>query len=179
MMFSTNFTEAEIANYTGLMAAFIKLQREAFISQAAPLPESRQEMFRPFFNEGILKTTLFFHKTDGPIDSPDFLEELHQKGVAFSLDRLKAITFLDLVVSFEELDPRVQFHELVHTVQFQKMGLKQFANKYFRGLLRTGKYEKIPLEVNAHLLDDAYSKDPSQPFSVESEVQKWINENRF
>ncbi len=144
MMFSTNFTEIEIANYTGLMASFIKAQREAFISQAAPLPEARQEMFRPFFNEGILKTTLFFHKTDGPIDSPEFLEELHQKGVAFSLDRLKAITFLDLVVSFEELDPRVQFHELVHAVQFQKMGLKQFANKYFAGCSERESTKKSP-----------------------------------
>lgn len=179
MMFSTNFTDAEIANYAGLMASFIKSQREAFVSQAAPLSESQQEVFKPFFNEGILKTTLFARKSDGPIASPDFLEDLNQKGVAFSIDRLKAITFLDVVVTFEDLDPRVQFHELVHAVQYQKLGLKQFANKYFRGLMRTGKYERIPLEVNAHQMDEAFFKDPGQPFSVEAEVQKWVNENRF
>jgi len=179
MMFSTNFTESEISNYAGQMAAFIKTQREIFLSQAAPLSEAQLEPFKPYFNEGILKTTLFAGKTDGPIASPDFMEELSQKGVAFSLDRLKAITFLDVVVTFEELDPRVQFHELVHAVQYQKLGLKQFANKYFRGLLRSGRYEKIPLEVNAHLLDEAFSKNTGQPFSVEADVQKWINENRF
>jgi hypothetical protein len=179
MMFTSSFSENEITEYVNLMADFIKAQGEIFAKSAAPLSPPEQEAFKPFFDEGLLKTTLFFHKKDGPIESPDFLRKLHEKGVSFSIDGLRAITLLDVVVTFEELQPRVQFHELVHAVQYRKLGRKQFANKYLRGLLRMGKYERIPLEANAHLLDEAYAKNPSEPFSVEAEVQKWINENRF
>src|SRR5258708_5997026 len=179
MMFTSSFSENETTQYVNLMASFIKAQREIYAPSAEPLSPSQQEFFKPFFEEGVLKTTLFFHKQDGPIETPDFVKEINEKGVPFSIDRLKAITFIDVVVTFEELQPRVQFHELVHAVQYRKLGFKQFANKYFRGLLRMGKYEKIPLEANAHALDEAYSKNPASPFSVEAEVQKWINENRF
>jgi hypothetical protein len=179
MLFTTGFPEDQITHYVGEMASYIKSQREAFVSRAEALSEEHQEAFRPFFSEGILKTTLFFKKTDGPIESPDFLTELNQKGLDFSLGALKAITFQDVVVTLGDLEPRVRFHELVHAVQYQKLGLKQFANKYFRGFVRMGKYERIPLEANAHLLDETYARNPTRTFSVEVEVQKWINENRF
>jgi hypothetical protein len=179
MLFTSGFSDSEIVNYVNLTSAFIKAQREAYVKGAAPLSPSQQEAFKPFFEEAILKNTLFYQKQDGPVETPDFLRELNGKGIDFSLDRMTAITFMDVVVSVGELDPRVQFHELVHAVQYRKLGLKQFANKYFQGLLRTGKYEKIPLEVNARLLDEAYAKDPSAPFSVEADVQKWLNENKF
>lgn len=179
MLFTTSFSENDILRYAGLTADFIKTQRETFAPGAAPLPPDQMEAFLPFFNEGILKTTLFFHKTDGHLQSPAFLTELEEKGVSFPLDRLQAITLQDVVVTFGEAEPRVLFHELVHAVQYQKLGLKQFAYKYMKGLLARGSYERIPLEVNAHALDELYSRDPSQPFSVESEIQRWINENRF
>jgi hypothetical protein len=179
MMFTSSFTEPEIANYVALTASFIKEQRETYTKLATPLSPAEQETFKPFFSESILKTTRFFHKTDGPLVSPDFFRELNEKGVPFSVDRLKAITFIDTVVTLEELNPRIQFHELVHAVQYQKLGYKQFANKYLRGLLARGSYEKIPLEANARLLDEAFAQDPAQAFSVEADIQKWINENRF
>lgn len=179
MLFTSGFSDSETTNYVNLMSTFIKSQREAYVNNAAPLPADQHELFKPFFDEAILKNTLFFHKQDGPVETPDFLRELNGKGIDFSFDRMTAITFVDVVVSVGELDARVQFHELVHAVQYRKLGLKQFANKYFQGLLRSGKYEKIPLEVNARLLDEAYAKDPSAAFSVDADVQKWLNENKF
>ncbi len=179
MMFTNTFSESDIVEAVNQTAAFIKAQREVFLERARPLAEVEQESFKPFFSEAILKTTRFVRKTDGPIETPDFLKAITERGVVYSLDRLEAITFMDVVLSYHELEPNVQFHELVHAVQYQKMGLKQFANKYVRGLLSRGSYEKIPLEVNARLLEDAYFKNPTQPFSVEQEVQRWINENKF
>jgi len=179
MMYLSGFNDKEIIHYAGLTADYIKAQREAYFPKAAPLAPERFDPFLSFFSEAVLKTTRFHVKQEGPIENPDFLKELHDRGIPFSLDRLKAITFQDVVVSFEELEPRVVFHELVHAVQYQKLGLKQFAYKYFKGFLTWGAYERIPLEANARLLDEAYAKDPGKPFSVEAEVQKWINENRF
>jgi hypothetical protein len=176
---ATQFSEEEIVDYSALIATFIRSQREAYVERATLLPPSQVEKFSPFFNPGLLRNTFFFHKKDGPIEDPVFLKELNDRGLAFSLDRLRAITFMDVIVSYEELKPQVQFHELVHVVQYQKLGLKQFAHKYLRGFLVTGSYESIPLEKNAYVLDQAYSQNPDKPFSVEQEVQTWINGNKF
>ena|SRR5579859_3713124 len=179
MLFKTSFSDNEIHHYVDLTASFIKTQKEAFHQLGTPLSTAEQETLKPFFSEGILHTTRFFLKTDGPIESPDFITELNERGILFTLDMLKAVTFQDVIVAYEPLDAKVQFHELVHAVQYQKMGLKQFANRYVRGLFMKGSYEGIPLEVNARLLEQAFTRNSSEPFSVEQEVQRWINENRF
>ena len=179
MLFTSSFSENEIVHYVNETAAYIKAQREQFAPKAQPLAFAEQGAFRPFFTEAILNTTLFYLKTDGPVQTPDFISELNDRGVPFTLERLKAITFMDVVVAYEQVPAQVRFHELVHAVQYQKMGLKQFANKYLRGLLVKGTYERIPLEANARQLDEAFSKNPSQAFSVDQEVQRWINENKF
>ncbi len=178
-MVATKFSEGEIVEYSGLIAAFIRSQRDTYLEKAAGLSEVQIENFSPFFNTGLLKNTFFYRKIDGPIEDPAFLKELNDRGIYFSLDHLRAITFMDVVVSYEELKPQIQFHELVHVVQYQKLGLKQFAHKYLRGFLATGVYESIPLEKNAYALDKAYIQNPQQPFSVEQEVQNWINGNKF
>jgi len=179
MLFTNSFPESEIVRVVGEMAAFIKAQREALASQAKPLTPSEQEAFKPFFSEAILNTTLFYKKTNGPIETPDFVKELNERGILFSLDRVEAVTLMDVVVSYRDLGPNIQFHELVHAVQYQKLGLKQFANKYVRGLLTRSSYEKIPLEASARLLEEKFVKNPSEAFSVEADVQRWINENKF
>ena len=178
-MVATKFSEEEIVDYSALIATFIRGQRDAYMEQATLLPDSQIEKFSSFFNPGLLKNTFFFVKKDGPIEDPVFLKELNDRGIYFSLDHLRAITFIDVVVSYEELKPQVQFHELVHVVQYQKLGLKQFAHKYLRGFLTIGAYESIPLEKNAYALDRAYFQNPEKPFSVEQEVQNWINGNKF
>ncbi len=178
-MVATKFSKEEIADYSALIATFIRSQRDTFLGRASLLPQFQIEKFSPFFNEGLLKNTFFFVKKDGPIKDPVFLKELNNRGVFFSLDHLRAITFMDVVVSCEELTPQIQFHELVHVVQYQKLGLKQFAYKYLQGFLATGAYESIPLEKNAYALDKAYFQNPEKPFSVELEVQNWINGNKF
>ena len=179
MLFTSSFSDNEIVDYINETAAYIKAQREQFAPLAQPLTPEERAAFKPFFTEAILNTTLFYLKTDGPVESPAFISELNDRGVPFTLERLKAITFMDVVVAYEKVPAQVQFHELVHAVQYQKLGLKQFANKYLRGLLVKGTYERIPLEANARLLDEAFFKNPSQVFSVEQDVQRWINENKF
>lgn len=179
MLFTNSFSDSDVVRLLNEMSSFIKAQREAFAAQAAPLSPQEQEPFKPFFSEAILNTTLFHKKTDGPIETPDFVKELNDRGVAFSLDRMEAVTLMDVVVSYRDLGANIRFHELVHAVQYQKLGLKQFANKYVRGLLTRGSYEKIPLETSARLLEDKFAKSPSETFSVEADVQRWINENKF
>lgn len=179
MLFTASFPEDQVVRYVNELSSYIKAQKEIFTPLAKPLTAEEQSIFKPFFNEAILKTTLFYRKKDGPIEKPAFLSELNEKGLVFSLDLMEAVTFMDVVVSYDDLEPHVQFHELVHAVQYQKLGLKQFANKYLRGFLSRGSYEKIPLEANARQLADAFLNNPDQAFSAEQDVQRWVNENRY
>jgi hypothetical protein len=48
-----------------------------------------------------------------------------------------------------------------------------------RGFLSGGAYEAIPLEMNACELDATFSAAPAKPFSVEAEIQSWIDAGRF
>jgi hypothetical protein len=74
---------------------------------------------------------------------------------------------------------RTLFHELVHVVQYTKLGLSAFAAKYVTGFLNGGSYEAIPLEMNAYELDERFAEAPMNGFSVETEVQRWIDAGKF
>ena len=88
------------------------------------------------------------------------------------------ITYMDTVVSHEPFTDRLLFHELVHVVQYEKLGLPEFAGRYVRGFL-SGCYEAIPLETNAYELDARFATGPSRAFSVQAEVQSWIDAGKF
>ena len=75
--------------------------------------------------------------------------------------------------------PRLLVQELVHVVQYEKLGLADFAAKYVRGFLSGGSYEAIPLEMNAYELEARFAAATMNPFSVEAEVQAWIEARRF
>ncbi|MGC2694357.1 MAG: hypothetical protein WA738_01055 [Candidatus Angelobacter sp.] len=86
---------------------------------------------------------------------------------------MAAITFIDVIVSHEEVTDALLFHELVHVVQYAQLGIKGLASRYVNGFIHGGRYEQIPLEKNAYLLESRFSQNPSQPFSVADEVQHW------
>jgi hypothetical protein len=94
-------------------------------------------------------------------------------------DAMAAITFNNVIVHYESLSMRTLFHELVHVEQYKQLKLAGFAKHYVSGFLRTGKYEQIPLEVQAYGLDARFAANPSLNFSVRDEVEKWISENKF
>ena len=92
---------------------------------------------------------------------------------------MAAITFVDTIVSHGPFTERLLFHELVHVVQYEKLGLPEFSTRYVRGFLGGGSYEAIPLEMNAYKIDSRFTAGPTKPFSVEAEVQEWIDAGRF
>ena len=92
---------------------------------------------------------------------------------------MTAITFVDTIVSHEPFTNELLFHELVHVVQYEKLGLADFADKYVRGFLSGGSYEAIPLERNAYQLAARFAAVPMNHFSVEADVQAWIDAGRL
>jgi hypothetical protein len=83
------------------------------------------------------------------------------------------------VVSHEEFSDELLFHELVHVVQYAQLGSKEFSVRYVNGFIKSGSYEGIPLEKQAHELDARFSADKNQPFSVAEEVRSWIEAGKL
>jgi hypothetical protein len=86
---------------------------------------------------------------------------------------MTAITFVDVIVSHQDFTDALLFHELVHVAQFVQMDLKEFAARFVNGFIQGGSYEEIPLEKMAHALEDRFSQDVTQVFSVDDEVRQW------
>jgi len=101
------------------------------------------------------------------------------EGKGFRRGNSTILTFVDTVVSHEAFTDRLLLRELVRVVQYEKLGLKEFAAKYVTGFLSDGSYEAIPLEMNAHELDDRCAAATTKAFSVADEVQRWIDTRRF
>jgi len=176
-------TVAQIAWVVLQVAAYIERQRRSFLRGAAPLSQNQMAVMASFFPESTLNSARIVMLRGIRVGNPPFYEELVQMGFeAGSLPdfaHMAAITFVDTIVSHEPFINELLFHELVHVVQYQKLGLADFAAKYVRGFLGGGSYEAVPLEKNAYELDARFAAAPAKPFSVEAEVQAWIDAGRF
>ncbi len=176
-------TGAQIAWLNQQVAAYIDHQRRSFLRGTAPLSQNQRTVVQPFFPDSTLNSARLVVLKVIRVSNPPFYSELLNMGFeAGSLPdfaHMAAITFVDTIVSHEPFTNRLLFHELVHVVQYEKLGLKDFAAKYVRGFLSSGSYEAIPLEMNAYELEGRYTAAPTKAFSVEAEVQAWIEEGRF
>jgi hypothetical protein len=165
-------------------ACYIENQRQIFRGRAIPLSEAQVVVLRPFFPASTLNATRVVVLSGERASNPPFYGELVNMGFEagslpdFAL--MDAITFVDTVVSHEPFNDRLLFHELVHVVQYEKLGMSGFAAKYVTGFLSGGCYEAIPLEMNAYEQDARFaSAAVKNSFSVEEEVQAWIDAARF
>lgn len=176
-------TDSQVAWVIRLVAAYIEEQRDIYIRKALPLDSNRKGVMRQFFPSYALDTVRVILLSGERIGNPHFYADLAKIGFAGNslpnFAQMAAVTFVDTVVSNEPFTNRLLFHELVHVVQYQKLGLTDFAVKYVRGFLSGGSYEAIPLEINAYELDARFAAAPMKPFSVEAEVQLWIDAGRF
>jgi hypothetical protein len=57
------------------------------------------------------------------------------------------------------------------------MNMKEFSTRFINGFIHGGSYEQIPLEMHARALEDRFSQNPMQRFSVDEEVRHWREAN--
>lgn len=178
-----NLSDAQIAGVIWQVCRYIEEQQDAHRQRAVPLKPGEAAAVTPFFPASTLDRARIVVLQGERIHNPHFYTQLVQMGFdprsLPDFETMTAVTFVDTIVSNEVLDSRVLFHELVHVHQYERLGLPDFASRYVKGFLRSGTYEGIPLEQNAYELDRRFTAAPGKPFSVQGEVQAWIDENRF
>ena len=179
-LLGTNLSEEQIKRFVMETAAYIQAQRQKYLGDSKALSSQEKMELANYFPRPILEMARFFEMGNQKIDNPSFLSQLHEQGFNFpDLNSTAATTFRDVIVWRGTLAQEIVFHELVHVAQYQKLGLGGFADKYMRGLFNSGGYRSIPLEVQAYELSERYIKNPTQYFSVESQVDDWVAKNSY
>jgi hypothetical protein len=169
---------AQINQLTDWVASYIADQRLHFYAKAKPIGSDQLNLLRPFFPEDILRGA---RVARGRASEPPFYAQLRALGISNAppFSDMAGITFKDVIVHFEPLQPTLLFHELVHAVQYKHLGLHGFAERYVCGFLTGGSYEEIPLEKQAYSLEERFVRDPTEPFSVEADVLERIRRKQF
>jgi hypothetical protein len=176
-------SDSQIDGVVQQVAQYIESQRQAYLAVTSPLDKDQKAVMAPFFPESVLNSTRVVVLADQRVSNPGFYGDLvavaFEPGLLPDFTKMAAITFIDTVVFHEPIENRLLFHELVHVVQYEKLELAEFAAKYVNGFLTGGSYEAIPLERNAYELDERFAQAPADAFSVEDEVQEWIDFELF
>ena len=158
--------------------AWIVTQRATYRPQAQSLPDAMRSRFSPFFTTGILDAARVHLIPE--IQNPPFYAQLAAAGQPLPLDfrKMHGITFIDTVfvatskVAAQHYEA-LMFHECVHMVQYALLGVDQFVEQYVMGWAMNGRqYERIPMEVEAYALQNAFTANPGAPFSVEAAVRR-------
>jgi hypothetical protein len=169
-------TAAQIQEISALVANYIREQRGYFAGRVVNLLAALKLPLVPFFRPDVLNTTRVVELQNERVANPNFYPMLENLGFTDLPDfsTMAAITFNDVIVSHQPLNPGLLFHELIHVEQYRQLGVNRFAELYVKGFLEGGCYEAIPLELNAYGLEGNFRKAPHRGFSVEHEVAAWL-----
>jgi hypothetical protein len=177
------FTPAELAALIAEGVAWLDQQREKFLPSSIPLESSQKKELRPFFTAEILDRLRIvkLSQTGETIPYPPFYERVRAGGARVVPDaaHMTAMPFVDVAVFNAEPTLRTIFHNLVHVAQFAAVGPERFLEGYFRALNDSGLWMVVPFEEQAYQMDARYTRDPSDFFSVQAEIQKWLRTGRY
>jgi hypothetical protein len=170
-----NLPPAMVTQLATMVEEYINSSRKKYAPQAMPLTVAQRSAMQPFFPTEVLDAARLCVLRGTRVPNPSMYSMAKMMGIRNLPDfsEMAAITFVDVVVSHEEFTDALLFHELVHVVQYAQMGVKEFAARYVNGFIQGGSYEEIPLEKNAYELEGRFSRNGSQAFSVDDEVQQW------
>lgn len=172
----STLTPGIITQVASMVESYIENSREKYVSKAAPLSAEQRSQMESFFPPEILDSARLLVLRGTRIQDPPFYTMARIMGIKNlpSFADTSAVTFIDVVVSHEDFTPGLLFHELVHAVQYVQLGTKEFASRYVSGFLKGGSYAENPLEKHAFALEQRFSVNPQEGFSVADEVKRWI-----
>jgi hypothetical protein len=170
-----NLPPAMVSQLATMVEAYISSSREKYAPEAVPLTDAQRAAMSPFFSSSVLDAARLCVLRGTRVPNPSMYSMAKMMGIRNLPDfsDMAAITFVDVIVSHEDFTDALLFHELVHAVQYAQMGIKEFSVRYVNGFIQGGSYEEIPLEKQAYMLEERFSKDAAQVFSVDDEVKKW------
>src|SRR5882762_9192172 len=159
------------------VSEYITKQQAHYLNRAVPLAPGQKSSVKNFFRDDLLESVRILTLSGERIENPGFYTMLKMFGFKNlpDFEQMAAVTFHQVIVSHQLFTNRLLFHELVHVEQYRQLGsVRGFANLYVNGFLSGGGYDGIPLEVNAYALGARFESEPTNSFSVESEVSTFL-----
>src|SRR5260370_40791110 len=172
----SNLPPAIVLQVANAVEDYITGSRKKYQPQAVALTPPQRATPAPCFPAEILDGSRFCVLRNSRIEDPAFYGMARMMGFKNLPDfsSMAAITFVDVVVSRQELTDSLLFHELVHAVQYAQLGSKDFASRYVKGFIGGGSYEQIPLEKNPYELESRFSQGKGAAFPGAAEVKDCI-----
>ena len=163
--------------------SWLHRQRELFLPSSVPLDGNQRTALQPFFPAEILDRARIVDasQTGEAIPYPPFYERVRAGGARVIPDaaHMTAMPFVDVMVFNRKPTLRTLFHNLIHVTQFAVLGADRVMRGYFETLNEAGLWMVVPFEEQAYQLDGRFTANPSDIFSVESEIQEWVRSGRY
>lgn len=175
------FTEASIAEMVTGVGAYLRQEREVYVRHSEPLAGNLRAVIQPYFSEELLGRlkTITLHGARIP-PPPFYLQAKEMSGGRFpDFVHMASITYIDVIVFHDEIEPRALFHGTVHAAQMSVLGFEKYVELYVRGFVKNLSWLAIPLEEQAYKLDARYAENATEIFSVEDEITVWAAEGRY
>jgi len=173
-------TAEQIATAIEWVAGYLREQRGQYSPIASPLTNACKARMWPYFSPALLERVRLVELRGARVRAPEFFSTVRTLGFEPpEIAHMDSVTFLDIIVFNEHWSERALFHALVHAVQLELLGLERYAELWVRGFLRTRTHFTVPLEVHAFSLASRFMRPSLERFSVEDQVQRWIDDNRY
>jgi len=182
-MEARKFTPEELSSLLKQGVSWLQQQRAHFLPFSVPLDQEQKTHLGPFFSGEILDRARIADASQSgqTIPYPPFYETVRAGGERVVPDaaHLSAIAFVDVIVFNRTPTLRTIFHNLVHVTQFALLGEERVFRGYFETLNEVGLWMVVPYEEQAYQMDARFTRDPTDVFSVEAEIQEWARQGRY
>ncbi len=171
----------QIAQALECVSSYLREQRERYLQVAGPLSSEHKAFMWPYFSSTLLDRIRVVELQGARVPTPAFYAQARALGFDNlpELTHMDSLTFLDVVVFNEKLAERSLFHALVHAVQFELLGLERYTELFVRSFVKTKTHFTVPLEAHAFTLESKFARPALKRFSVEDDVRRWIEQDRY
>ena len=175
------FSEARIREMVSGVAAYFSGERDLYLRHCEPVTPEQRSALQPYFSPQILDKVKILTLHEARIPPPPFYAEaLQLTGGRFpDFVHMASVTFVDVIVFHDRIEPRALFHGMVHAAQIEILGFERYVDLYVRGFVKNLSWLAIPLEDQAYKLDARFAAAPGDPFSVEENIRQWLSEERY
>ena len=173
-------TPEQIAQAIEWLSTYLQEQREHYFPASGPLSAQQKALMWPYFSQALLDQVRIIELRGARVAVPEFFAQARALGFEPpEVTHMDSITFLDVIAFNQELSERALFHALVHTVQLQTLGLRRYAELWVRSFIKSRTHFTVPLEVHAFSLASKFLHPAGESFSVEDQILRWIDDNRY
>src|SRR6478672_10195665 len=115
-----NLPPAMISQLANMVEDYVTSSRKKYASQAVPLTDEQRTAMQPFFFGAVLDSARLCVLRGTRVSNPSMYAMAKMMGISNLPDfaAMMAITFVDVIVTHQELTDDLLFHELVHVAQY-------------------------------------------------------------